>query len=101
MWAHKLNRHLAAKPLASDDGQLDPSVFHEMDTQLGPYTIDRFASALDTLHLRYIANWLDPSCEAVNSLHLADTQWREENIWCQPPWPLLPDLAQALQLSGA
>jgi hypothetical protein len=44
-----------------------------MDTQLGPHTIDRFASALNTLLLRYNANWLDMPCEAVNSLHLADT----------------------------
>jgi hypothetical protein len=67
-WAHKLSRHLD-----SDDRQLDPSVFHEMDTRFGPHTIDRFASALNTLLSRYNANWLDPSCEAVDSLHLADT----------------------------
>jgi hypothetical protein len=62
-----------------DDWQLDPSVFHEMDTQFGPHMIDRVASALTTLLPRYNANWLDPSCEAVDSLHLADTQWREES----------------------
>jgi hypothetical protein len=73
-WADKLSHHLDI-----DDWQLDPSVFHEMDTQFGPHTIDRFASALNTLLPRYNANWLDPSCEAVNSLHLADTYWREEN----------------------
>jgi hypothetical protein len=43
-WANKLSRHLDI-----DDWQLDPSVFHEMDTQFGPHTIDRFASALNTL----------------------------------------------------
>jgi hypothetical protein len=37
-WADKLSRHLD-----SDDWQLDPSVFHEMDTQFGPHTIDQFA----------------------------------------------------------
>jgi hypothetical protein len=94
-WTDKLCRHLD-----NDDWQLDPSVFHDMDTQFGPYTIDRFASALNTLLPRYDANWLDPSCEAVDSLHLADTQWREENKLCNPPWPLLPDLAQKLRQSG-
>jgi hypothetical protein len=54
-WA-KLSRHLD-----SDDWQLDPSVFHEMDTQFGPHTIVRFASALNTLLPRYNASWLDPS----------------------------------------
>jgi hypothetical protein len=68
-----------------------------MDTQFGPHKIDRFASALNTLLPRYNANRLNPSCEAVDSLHFADNQWREENNWCRPPWPLLPDLAQKLQ----
>jgi hypothetical protein len=72
-----------------------------MDTQFGPHTIDRFALALNTLFPRYNENWLDPSCEAVDSLHLADSSWREESNWCNPPWPLLPDLAQKLQQSGA
>jgi hypothetical protein len=65
-WADKLNRHLD-----SDDWQLDPSVSYGMDTQFGPHTIERFASALNKLLPRYNANWLDPSCEAVDSLHLA------------------------------
>jgi hypothetical protein len=95
-WADKLSRHLD-----SDDMQLDPSAFHEMDTPFGPYTIDRFASALNTLLPRYNANWLDPSCEAVDSLHLADTQRPKENNRCNSPWPLLPDLAQKLLQSGA
>jgi hypothetical protein len=73
-WADKLSRHLD-----SDDWQPDPSVFHEMVTQFGPHTIDRFALALTTLLPRYNANWLDPSCEAVDSLHLAVSSSREEN----------------------
>jgi hypothetical protein len=69
-WADKLTCHLE-----SDDWQLEPSVIHDMDTQFGPHTIDRFASALNSLLPRYNANWLDPSYEAVDSLHLADTHW--------------------------
>jgi hypothetical protein len=95
-WANKFNRHLD-----SDDWQLGPSVFLKMDTQFGPHTIDRFASALNTLLLRYNSNKLDPSCEALDSLHLADSSWQEELNWCNPPWPLLLDLAQNLQQSGA
>ena len=65
IWAGKLSRHLD-----SDDWQLDPLVFHEMDTQFGPNKIDRFASALNTLMSRYNAQWLDKSREAVASLQL-------------------------------
>jgi hypothetical protein len=54
MWADKLSRHLD-----SDDWQVDPSVFYEMNTQFGPHTIDRFASTLNTLLPRYNANSLD------------------------------------------
>jgi hypothetical protein len=67
-WADKLSRHMD-----SDDWQLDPGIFHEMESQFDLHTIDRFASELNTLLPRYIANWLDPSCEAVGALHLSDT----------------------------
>eukprot|EP00873_Tetraselmis_striata_P001683 jgi/Tetstr1/421947/TSEL_012846.t1 len=50
---------------------------------------------------RYNAAWLDPGCEAVDSLHLSDAEWRRENNYCNPPWPLLPDLVQKLRQSGA
>eukprot|EP00873_Tetraselmis_striata_P014674 jgi/Tetstr1/434938/TSEL_023934.t1 len=72
-----------------------------MESQFGPHSIDRFASALNTLLPRYNAAWLDPTCEAVDSLHLPDADWRRENNWCNAPWPLLPDLVQKLQQSGA
>jgi hypothetical protein len=67
-WADKLNRHPD-----NDDWQLDPTIFYEMDNQFGPHNIDRFASALNTLLLRYNVNCLDPSCEAVDALHRSDT----------------------------
>jgi hypothetical protein len=95
-WADKLSRHLD-----NDDRQLDRALFHKMDNHFGRHTIHRFASALNTLLPRYNANWLDPSCEAVDALHLSDTNCRDENNWCNPPWPLLPDLAQKLRQSGA
>eukprot|EP00873_Tetraselmis_striata_P004168 jgi/Tetstr1/424432/TSEL_001453.t1 len=60
-----------------------------------------FASALNAMLPRYNAAWLDPGCEAVDSLHLADAEWRRENNYCNPPWPLLPDMVQKLRQSGA
>jgi hypothetical protein len=43
-WADKLSRHLD-----SDDWQIHRTIFHKMDSLYGPHTIDRFASALNTL----------------------------------------------------
>eukprot|EP00873_Tetraselmis_striata_P012232 jgi/Tetstr1/432496/TSEL_021870.t1 len=71
-------------------------------SRFGPHSIDRFASALNTMLPRYNAAWLDPTCEAVDSLHLPDADWRRENNWFNAPWPVLPDLVQKLrQSSGA
>jgi hypothetical protein len=65
------------------------------------HSIDRFASVLNTLLPRYNARWKDPTCEAVDALHLSDKDWRRENNWCNPPWALQPNLVQELRQSGA
>eukprot|EP00873_Tetraselmis_striata_P005540 jgi/Tetstr1/425804/TSEL_016183.t1 len=96
IWADRLSRHLN-----SDDLQLDPLMFADMESRFGPHSIDRLASAVNTLLSRYNAAWLNPTCEAVDSLHLPDADWRRENNWCNAPWPLLPDLVQKLRQSGA
>jgi hypothetical protein len=44
------------------------------------HSIDRFASALNTLLPRYNAGSKDPTCEAVDALHLPYNDWRRENI---------------------
>eukprot|EP00873_Tetraselmis_striata_P019321 jgi/Tetstr1/439585/TSEL_028012.t1 len=95
-WADRLRRHLD-----NDDWQLDPLMFAELESRFGPHPIDRFASTLNTLLPRYNAAWLHPTCEAEDSLHLPDADWRRENNWCNAPWPLLPDLMQKLHQSGA
>eukprot|EP00873_Tetraselmis_striata_P007668 jgi/Tetstr1/427932/TSEL_018007.t1 len=91
IWADRQSRHLD-----SDDWQLDPLMFAELESRFGPHSIDRFASALNTLLPRYNAAWLDPTCKAVDSLHLPDAHWRHENKWCNAPWPMLPDLVQKM-----
>eukprot|EP00873_Tetraselmis_striata_P024519 jgi/Tetstr1/444783/TSEL_032631.t1 len=93
--------HLAGRNvlLREDNKALDLLMFAELESRFGPHSIDRFASALNTLLPN--AAWLDPTCEAVDSLHLPDADWRRENNWCNAPWPLLPDLVQKLQQSGA
>eukprot|EP00873_Tetraselmis_striata_P002689 jgi/Tetstr1/422953/TSEL_013732.t1 len=74
IWADRLSRHLDI-----DDWQLDPLMLAELESRFGPHSIDRFASALNTLLPRYNAAWLDPTCEAVDSLHLPDADLRREN----------------------
>jgi hypothetical protein len=94
--ADKLSRHFD-----NDDWRLDLVVFAELDARFGKHSIDCFASALNTLLPRYNAGWKDPTCEAVDALHLPDNDWRKENNWCNPPWPLLPNLVQKLRQSVA
>eukprot|EP00873_Tetraselmis_striata_P014463 jgi/Tetstr1/434727/TSEL_023780.t1 len=74
VWADRLSRHLD-----SDDWQLDPIMFAELEAMWGAHSVDRFASALNAMLPRYNAAWLDPGCEAVDSLHLSDAEWRREN----------------------
>eukprot|EP00873_Tetraselmis_striata_P001957 jgi/Tetstr1/422221/TSEL_013073.t1 len=77
IWADRLSRHLD-----SGDWQLHPLLFVEPESRFGPHSIYRFASALNTLLPRYNAAWLDPACEAVDSLHPPDADWRRrENNW--------------------
>jgi hypothetical protein len=94
VWADKLRLHLD-----SDDWRLDPVLFAELDMRFGKHSIDRSASALNTLLPRYNAGLKDPTCEAVDALHLPNNDWRRENNWCNPPWPLLPNLVQKLRQS--
>eukprot|EP00873_Tetraselmis_striata_P028933 jgi/Tetstr1/449197/TSEL_036404.t1 len=80
VWADRLSRHLD-----SEDWQLDRVLFAELDARFGPYTIDRLASALIAMLPHYKAGWLDPTCEAVDTLHLGDAAGRGENHWCNAP----------------
>jgi hypothetical protein len=71
VWADKLCRHLDG-----DDWRLDPVLIAELDMRFGQHSIDRFVSALNTLLPRYNAGLKDPTCEAVDVLHLPDNDWR-------------------------
>eukprot|EP00873_Tetraselmis_striata_P020371 jgi/Tetstr1/440635/TSEL_028945.t1 len=44
VWADRLSRHMD-----SDDWQVDPVLFAELDARFGPRTIDQFTSALNAL----------------------------------------------------
>ena len=89
VWADALSRELD-----TEDWRLNPAVFKELDTAFGPHTVDRFASMTSAQLPRYNSRWKDPLSEGVDSLHL---DWRDENNYANPPWTLLPQLAQKLR----
>jgi hypothetical protein len=83
--------------LDSDDWQLDPVLFAKLDPRYGQWSIDRLASSLNMLLTHYNAGWLDPTSEAVDTLHLPDSLWCCENKRHNPRWPLLPNLVFKLR----
>ncbi|XRB14270.1 RNA-dependent DNA polymerase [Pseudoscourfieldia marina] len=98
----KANVHADALSRLDDeeDWQLNPKVFRMIDA-VEQHSVDRFATALNTLLPRFNSRWEQPGAEAVNSLALSDEHWRSEKNWCNPPWSLLPTLADKLEQSGA
>ena len=83
-----------------EDWQLNPKVFRMIDA-VEQHSVDRFATALNALLPRFNSRWEQPGAEAVNSLALSDEHWHSEKNWCNPPWSLLPTLADKLEQSGA
>jgi len=96
VWADNLSRITD-----NSDWQLAPRKFKYFDKRWGPRSIDRFASFNNKQVVRYNTKWRNGTTEAVDSLHLMDSEWRRENNWCNPPWELLDDLASKLRTSGA
>lgn len=96
IWADRLSREMD-----TSDWRFNPRYFNLLDRMWGPHTIDRFASMTNTQLPRYNSRWLDPYTEGVDALRFADSQWWQENNWCNPPWDLLPDLVLKLEQSGA
>lgn len=96
-WADDLSR-------LSDfgDWRLRRQVFNQLSRDWGPFTIDRFATALNAQPPRYNSAWLDPGTEGMDAF--AQTNWAAttaEHNWCNPPWELLDRLAQHLDETGA
>ena len=96
VWADKLSRDLDIQ-----DWKLNPQEFRRKDRQWGGpsgHTVDRFASLTSAQLPRYYSLYRDPHCEGTHSL---GQDWRGETNWVNPPWDLLPEVAQKLQESGA
>ena len=96
VWADQLSRDLDR-----DDWKLNPAEFRRKDAEWGGitgHTVDRFASATSAQLPRYFSRYRDPGCEGTLSL---SQDWRGEMNWVNPPWDLLPEVAQKLREEGA
>ena len=81
------------------DWRLARRWFLALHRDWGPFTVDRFASQRNTHLPRYNSAWMDPQTEGLDAF--AQTNWQEENNWCNPPWDLLDRLSQLLDETGA
>ena len=67
-----------------DDWMFDSVLFEFYAEKLGPYSYDMCA-AIDGSNAQLPNYWTkERSC--------MDQDWRNENLWCNPPWDLLPDI---------
>ena len=81
------------------DYRLDPAIFDRLDRRWGPHSIDRFATSNNKQVARFNSAWAMPGSEGVDAF--AQTNWRGETNYCNPPWGLLGQLAAFLYETGA
>ncbi len=87
---------LLSKIRDHDDWMLNPRLFRSgPDRRWGPHTFDRFASNLNALLERFNSARYCPGTSGVDSF--AQSDWREFNNWCNPPFRLLGRLLLFLQ----
>ena len=80
------------------DWQLNRCVFAALGGRRR-FDTDRFASETNALAERFNSRWACPGTAGVNALLQDD--WAHTVSWCNPPWPLLADLAATIRDSGA
>ena len=65
-----------------DDRMLNPSLFQFLDSNLGPHTVDCFASEQNRQILRFHSRYWSPGAEAVDTFTV---NWSDEICWLLPP----------------
>ena len=65
-----------------DSWQISIKVFNKLNSILGPYTIDRFASHLNSKCKRFNSRWWVPGTEAVDAF---SQFWGQDENWLVPP----------------
>ena len=69
-----------------NDWKLNPSLFHKLDQLWGRHSIDAFASDINAQLPRYYT-FED---------NAFDHSWEGENLWMNPPWPLINKVVDKL-----
>ena len=88
------SRHL----VDSSDWRLDREIFLHLENQLGPFTIDLFASRTNA-QLPTFCSWRpDPKAIAVDALSIP---WKEQRAYMFPPFALIPRCLSKLWEEGA
>jgi hypothetical protein len=78
----------------SSDWQLDKTVFSSLNRQMGPLTIDLFASFLNNQLPNFFSWFPDPKSQAVD----APLQvWPREGAYAFPPFVLIPKVLNEIQ----
>ena len=88
-WVPREENELAdyiSKFYDGDDWQLNPSVFHYLDTLWGPHDIDVFASHLNHLCPKFYSLFHCPGSAGVDAF---STSWAGSNLWINPPFGLI------------
>jgi hypothetical protein len=78
-----------------DEWRLCRTLFEQMESTYGPYTVDRFASRNTALCPRFNSLWVDPLAEG--QVNAFSNQWEGEVNWIHPPISLLDDVALKLR----
>jgi hypothetical protein len=68
----------------SDDWQLDPAVFRQLNQRWGPHTIDRFGSHTNHLLPVFNSRFWCPGTHGVDAF--AQSDWASHNNWCNGPF---------------
>ena len=88
------SRHL----VDSSDWRLDREIFLHLESQLGPFTIDLFASKTNA-QLPTFCSWQpEPKAIAVDALSIP---WKEQRAYMFPPFALIPRCLSKLWEEGA
>lgn len=77
-----------------EDYRLHPRIFARLEREFGTRSLDRFASANNSLCPQYNTEYWDIGTSGVNAFAMTD--WEEHSNWCNPPWSLLPRLVAFL-----
>ena len=87
-----------SRTLDTHNWMLHPYVFAKLQRQLGPCTIDRFATSLNAQLPRFNSRYWEPETEAVNALA---QHWGGELNFINPPWALLPQIVRKIAADKA